>query len=81
MPDPENNKTTVNGQRGTSKTEIKHLDRLVIGHGNAFKVVIPTQKKDSDEQQTVSDYDTLLADTLNNDTKEAKNMRKYLEEM
>jgi pSer/pThr/pTyr-binding forkhead associated (FHA) protein len=50
MPDPENNKTTVNGQRGTSKTEIKHLDRLVIGHGNAFKVVIPTQKKDSDEQ-------------------------------
>ena len=38
---PDENKTMVNGQKITEKTEIKHLDRVSFGVGKNFKVVIP----------------------------------------
>ena len=74
-------KTTVNGKQITEKTELKNLDRVVFGPSSAFKVIIPKLKKEGEEQTEVSDYDALLQDRLNNDSKEAQNMRKYLEEM
>ena len=78
--DPENNKIVVNGRQITEKTELKHLDRLIFGHGNSFKVIIPAHKEEVKEQE-VNDYSQILQDRLLNDTIEAQNMRKYLEEM
>ena len=71
----------VNGKQIFAKTELKHLDRLVLGHGNAFKVIIPLHKGEAKKAEEVHDYASILQDRLSNDTPEAKNMRKYLEEM
>lgn len=81
--DPKKNTVLVNGNQITEKTEVNHLDRLVFGTlGNAFKVVIPKQKVEGEEEeQKVSDYDAVLQDRLNSDTKEAANLRKYIEEL
>ena len=79
--DPETGKVLVNGKQIYNKTELKHLDRLVLGHGNAFKVIIPLHKGSSAQAEVVHDYTSILEDRLSNDTPEAKNMRKYLEEM
>ena len=42
-------KVTVNGNKITGPTEVKHLDRVVFGHGNGFKIVIPKQSSGNEE--------------------------------
>lgn len=80
-PTGKDSKVTVNGNQITKTTELSHLDRVVIGTSNAYKVVIPKQKVEGEEEEEGQDYEKLLQDRLNADTKEAKNMRKYIEEM
>jgi len=78
---PDNGKITVNGNLIKNKTELKHKDTVIFGLKNAFKIVINKQKKPEDEKENaVSDYDSILADRLNNNTPEAACIRKYLEE-
>lgn len=81
--DPDTSKVSINGKQIYSKTEIKHLDRLIFGHGNAFKVVIASQadKGEAPKAEETNDYTAILQDRLANDTPEAKSMRKYLEEL
>jgi hypothetical protein len=79
--DAENSKIQVNGKQIFEKTQLNHLDRLIFGHGNSFKVVIGSDPNKGLVQQEATDYSSILQDRLSNDTPEAKNMRKYLEEM
>ena len=74
-------KVLVNGKQISNKTELHHLDRVVFGHGNAFKVVIPLHKDEAIRSEEAIDYNSIMHDRLANDTTEAKNMRKYLEEL
>lgn len=59
---------------------MKHRDTVTFGIKNTFKVVIPKDKKDDEQLIDVSDFDKVLEGRLNNDSKEAVCMRKYLEE-
>lgn len=79
--DAENSKIQVNGKQIFEKTQLNHLDRIIFGHGNSFKVVIGNDPNKGMVQSEASDYNSILQDRLSNDTPEAKNMRKYLEEM
>ena len=44
-------------------------------------MIIPKLKSDKDNEEGATDFTSLLADRLNNDSKEAKNIKKFLEEM
>jgi hypothetical protein len=44
----------VNGQLVTDKRELFHLDRIVLGHANNFKLIIPGQKVGDDLRQSIS---------------------------
>jgi ribosomal 50S subunit-recycling heat shock protein len=78
---PDNGKITVNGNLIKTKTLLHHKDTIIFGLKNAFKVIIPKQRKPDDEKELEgSDYDSILSDRLNNNTPEAACMRKYLEE-
>lgn len=58
----------VNGQLVEERREIKHLDRIVLGHANTFKLVIPGQKGAEDLRGTVTQggkYGEYLDDRLN----------------
>ena len=64
----------VNGQVVEEKMEIKHLDRIVLGNANTFKLVIPGEKGgDGDLRMTnnggqVGKYGEYLDDRLNTGT-------------
>jgi hypothetical protein len=74
------NRVLVNGNVILGKTELHHLDRLVVGHGNAFKVMIPTQGGSVPKSAEVMDYNQIMKDRLNSNETEAKNLRRFLEE-
>ena len=71
----------VNGIKIFVKTELKHSNRVVLGYGNAFKIIIPLQKNEIKKDEDVSGYNMILRDRLSNYTPKAKNMRKFLEEI
>ena len=52
----------------------------MFGHGNAFKVVIPN-KKGEEVEEVPSSYGEIMEDRLNSDTPEARNIKKFLEEL
>lgn len=70
----------INGQMCTEKTELKHGQRIVFGHGNAFKVMIPN-KQGEGEEEPASNYGDIMSDRLNSDTPDAKNILTFLEEL
>lgn len=55
----------INGLNITEKRQIKHLDRITLGHANTFKLVIPGQKVEL--LQTIARYGQFLQDRLNSD--------------
>lgn len=59
-------KLFVNGLNTTSKKQIKHLDRITLGHANTFKLIIPGQKLDL--IGIVARYGQFLDDRLNSDS-------------
>jgi hypothetical protein len=59
-------KVIVNGATVTAKKKLKHLDRIILGHANAFKLIIPGAKALANV--SVVKYGELLDDKLNNDT-------------
>lgn len=75
-----NNRILINGSLLTKSRTIKHSDRIVFGHGNAWKVMIPKLKTESSESDTSLGYGNVMLDRLNSDTPEARNMKKYLQE-
>lgn len=75
----QDSKLFVNGLNITSKKQIKHLDRITLGHANTFKLIIPGQKLDI--LNTVARYGQFLDDRLNSDTTEAKNTKIFLQEL
>jgi hypothetical protein len=79
--DAEDARILVNGKQIFVRTQLSHLDRLIFGHGNSFKVVIGSDPNKGVVQTEATDYNSILQDRLSNDSPEAKNMRKYLEEM
>lgn len=56
----------VNGLIVTDKKQIKHLDRITLGHANTFKLVIPGQKVDL--LQSAARYGQFLDDRLNSES-------------
>lgn len=74
-----NNRTLVNGSLLVGSKQLNHSDRLVFGHGNAWKVMIPKLKDEIQEEDHLS-YGDVMVDRLNSDTPEARNMKKYLSE-
>lgn len=44
----------VNGLNVIDKKQIRHLDRITLGHANTFKLIIPGQKLDL--LQTIARY-------------------------
>lgn len=55
----------------TEKRILSHLDRIILGHANTFKLVIPGQKIVNDLRQSVvlgGKYGQYLEDKLNSDT-------------
>ena len=69
----------VNGLNVNKRIQIKHLDRITLGHANTFKLVIPGQKIDL--MQSVARYGQFLDDRLNADSDEAKNIKIFLQEL
>lgn len=63
----------------TAEKQIRHLDRITLGHANTFKLIIPGQKVDL--LQAVARYGQLLDDRLNSESEEAKNTKIFLEEL
>lgn len=50
---------------------MKHLDRIVLGHANTFKLIVPGQKVTEDLRQSVimgGKYGEYLDDRLNDKT-------------
>lgn len=66
----------VNGLNVTEKRQIKHLDRITLGHANTFKLIIPGQK--ADLLQSVARYGQFLDDKLNAESDESKNTKVFL---
>ena len=67
----------VNGLNVTDQKQIKHLDRITLGHANTFKLIIPGQKLDL--LQSIVRYGQFLDDRLNSESEEAKNIKIFLE--
>ncbi|CAI2380488.1 unnamed protein product [Moneuplotes crassus] len=78
--DPESYRVVINGEQIYQKTELNHLDRIIFGHGNAFKVIMGNDQNRGDPQR-LSGYDAILQDRISNDTPEAISMRGYLREL
>ena len=72
-------KVIVNGATVVGKKKLKHLDRIILGHANAFKLIIPGAKAQANI--SMIKYGEFLDDKLNNDTTEAKNMKAFIEEL
>jgi hypothetical protein len=53
----------INGLNVTEKVQINHLDRITLGHANAFKLIVPG-KKSKVAQQDVLGYGQFLDDKL-----------------
>ncbi len=57
----------VNGLIITDKTNLKHLDRITLGHANTFKLVIPGHTVIDDLRQSMAfggQYGEFLDDRL-----------------
>ena len=82
VPKPES-KIFVNGFQVTEKEQIKHLDRIVLGHANKFKLVIPGEKAPDQLRTTVNEdqYGEFLGDKLNGNSEEAKNIKNLIQNM
>jgi hypothetical protein len=66
------------------KKLLKHLDRIVLGHANTFKLVIPGQQVTEDLRQSVTmgkKYGEYLDDRLSVDSPEAKATKVFLQEL
>ena len=74
----------MNGQLVLEKRLLNHLDRIVLGHANTFKLVIPGQKVVDDLRQSVitgGKYGEYLDDRLNENNPESKNTKIFLQEL
>ena len=74
----------VNGELVGEKKLLSHLDRIVLGHANTFKLIIPGQKVTEDLRQSVTlgkKYGEYLDDRLNVDSPEAKSTKLFLQEL
>ena len=72
----------VNGQLITEKLELSHLDRIVLGHANTFKLIIPGKIVKDDLRQSLSfggRYGEFLDDRLNAKTAEAQSTKIFLQ--
>ena len=77
-------RTLVNGRFLAQDTQIYHGDRIVLGHGNAWRMIIPAlagEERKEDEASGWLGYGDIMEDRLNSDTPEARNIRKYLDEL
>ncbi len=74
----------VNGELVGEKKLLSHLDRIVLGHANTFKLIIPGQKVTEDLRQSVTlgkKYGQYLDDRLNDDSPEANSTKLFLQEL
>lgn len=71
--DSNNSRTLLNGHFVTEETEVHNGDRMVLGHGNAWRVFVPGQGeiKEAGEDH----YNSVLKDRLNSDSVDAVNIR------
>ena len=63
------------------ETPLKHNQRVVLGHGNAFWVQIPLKKDEAQDQNSLSGYEEIMKDRLNADTPLTNNIWRYLKEL
>lgn len=72
----------VNGQFITGEVSIKNNSRIVFGHGNSFKIMIPLKASEGvEEKTTLNEYELIMKDRLNADTPLTNNIKKYLDEL
>ena len=72
----------VNGQFTTGETELKHNQRVVIGHGNAFKVIIPKKADEApEEDESLGAYGSVMSDRLNSDNPLTNNIKRFLNDL
>lgn len=74
----------MNGELVGEKKLLSHLDRIVLGHANTFKLVVPGQAgKDDLRQSTImgGKYGDYIDDRLSNGTAEAKSTKVFLQEL
>lgn len=70
----------MNGNQIFKETELLHNDRIVLGHGNGFQVIIP-KHTDKTNNSGELQFGAVMNDRLQSDTPEAKNIRRYLKEL
>ena len=73
-------RTLVNGNFLDKTRILKSNDRLVFGHGNSWKIIIPKLQTQTAKSEDFS-YGEIMNDRLNSDTPEAKNIKAYLDEL
>ena len=77
-------KLFVNGTLTTKKRELKHLDRVTLGHANHFKLIIPGMTAGDDMRQSMTSagqFGQYIDDKLSANTIEAKSMKQFLVQM
>ena len=77
-------KVFINGILTTEKKKLNHLDRITLGHGNNFKLVIPGQGSADDLRMSmisIGQFGEYLDDKLSANTIDAKSMRQFLLEL
>jgi hypothetical protein len=79
--DPNMGKVVVNGVHIEVKKELHHLDRITFGYGTSFKVVNRSEAQNVRLDEEIFDATTIINDRIKADTPEAKNIKKYLEEI
>ena len=76
-----NSRTLVNGCLVLDSKKLRHCDRLVFGHGTAWKIMIPNFKDDGAEHSLSLDYSDIMYDRLQSNAAQPTNTRKYLREL
>lgn len=74
-------KVFVNGALITKKTNLKHLDRITLGHANNFKLIIPGKSSPDELRESMvsgGQFGEYVDDKLSANTIEAKSMKQFL---
>lgn len=87
--DKEAPRVFLNGRRVTHQVEMRHQDRLILGHACAFRVAIPliasemreAEAEGGSKRDTQSELDQALAEIEDSSSQSFQHLRKYVEDM
>eukprot|EP00930_Biecheleria_cincta_P040427 TRINITY_DN27701_c0_g2_i1.p1 TRINITY_DN27701_c0_g2~~TRINITY_DN27701_c0_g2_i1.p1 ORF type:complete len:1339 (-),score=282.29 TRINITY_DN27701_c0_g2_i1:26-4042(-) len=87
--DKEAPRVFLNGRRVTHQVEMRHQDRLILGHACAFRVAIPliasemreAEAEGGSKRDTQGALDQALAEIEDSSSQSFQHLRKYVEDM